>query len=74
MLGFSIFKCFNYRDLGIFQYFNALITGMVGCWDVGMMGSWDLGQVLGQVDIFAGASPSGHFRRCNWSTGNDLDT
>ena len=49
-------------------------VGMLGCWDIGMSGFWDLGQVLGQVDIFAGASTSGHFRRCNWTTRNDLDT
>ena len=61
-------QCCNVGILGCWD------IGMLGCWDVGILGSWDLGQVLGQVDIFAGASPSGHFRRCNWSTGNDLDT
>ena len=66
-------------DLGILGSWDDGIlgswdVGMLGSLDVGMLGSCDLGQVLGQVDIFAGASPSGHFRRCNWSTGNDLDT
>ena len=31
-------------------------VGMLGCRDVGMLGCWDLGQVLGQVDIFVGAT------------------